>query len=207
MERRTSPPVHPSCRGMLNVSKKSPRIKHVQGLLYAVLKRLVGGDRRLGILDLFELLLHLQIQREVSIESRMRRIIRIEPPPGRLIGTNALDDLPGLRQIAREAKNVVNLVLARESTSIKKDGARRSFLQQKARRLEHDFHHEIVLPDRVFDIFGRKERGPDLILAENGAVYAFRQCTGKCGFAGTGKSGHENDHGKDCSFDFVLWKL
>src|ERR1700686_1554897 len=204
MERRTSPPVHPSCRGMLNVSKKSPRIKHVQGLLYALLKRLVGGDRRLGILDLFELLLHLQIQREVSIESRMRRIIRIEPPPGRLIGTNALDDLPGLRQIAREAKNAVNLVLARESTSIKKNHTRRSFLQQKARSVEHDFHHEIVLPHRVFDLFGRKERGPNLILVKNDTVYAFRQCAGKSAFAGPRKSGHENDHGKDWSLVLVF---
>jgi hypothetical protein len=43
-------------------------------------------------------------------------------------------------------------------------------LQQEARSFQHDFHHEVVLFDGIFDIFGGEEGGADVIFVKEGAV-------------------------------------
>src|ERR1039458_8249453 len=166
-----------------------------QSLLDAPLKRLVGIDRDLRISDGFEARLHLQVERERPILRWVRGVrFKIQAPPSGFIGTGALDDRPGLSEFACECQNAVDLIATGKGAAVEKDFASGSFLQQEAGSVEHDLHHEVVLLDRVFDIFWREQGGADLIFAEERAPRAACQLASECSFTGSGKAGHQNDH-------------
>src|ERR1700692_316894 len=179
------------------ISTKSSGSNDDQRLLQASLKRLLGGDRRLGIRDLFEPLFHLRVQREAAIASWMRWVNRTKAPPGRFIGANTLDDLPGLIKLTGKSDHAVDLVSAGEGSPIEKKFARGSVLQQKTGSIEHKLPDEVILLGGVFDFFLREKGGSDLVFAKNGAVRVVGQFASERGFTGSRKTGHDNDHRKN----------
>src|SRR5271157_87868 len=170
-------------------------IQSTPRLFDALLNRLVSGDRRFAICDGLEPRLHFQVEREGSVVRGMQRIgFEVETAASGFIGTGALDDRPGLSEFAGELENAVDLVAAGEGAAVEKDFASRSGLQQEACSLEHDLHYEVVLLDGVFDIFRREQGGADLVFAEERVLRAASQFASERGFAGTGKTGHQNNH-------------
>src|SRR5260370_24455131 len=194
VERRASPP---GWTGETPVapSKHSSRNHGVERLLDALLKRLVSGDRHFGISDRFEASFHFEVERKSPVVRGMRGVgFEVETPPCGFIGTDALDDRPGLNAFASELKNAVDLVAAGEGASVENDFASRSLLQQETSSVEHDLHHEVILLDRVFDIFRREQRSADLVFTEARTLSAPRQFAGERGLAGSGKACHEDNH-------------
>ena len=157
-----------------------------ESLLDALLKRLVGGDRRFGICNRFEAGFHFEIERERPVVRGMRGVgFEVETPAGGFIGTGALDDRPGLSVFAGELENPVDLIAAGEGAAVEEDFAGGSILQQETGGVEHDLHHEVVLLDGVFDIVWREQRGADFIFAEERALSAAGQFAGERGLAGS----------------------
>jgi len=161
----------------------------------AFLGRFVGRNCCFRIGDGFEVGFHFEVERKRAVVRRVRRVgFEVETTPSGFIGTKALDDHPRLSGIAGELENTVDLVTTGEGATVKKDFTSRSFLQPIAGSFEHDLHHEVVLLDRVFDIFRRKQRGADFVLAEESALSAASQFASERGFAGPREAGHQNNH-------------
>jgi hypothetical protein len=163
-------------------------------LTETAVKRLIGVQRDLWIHNGLESGFHFKIECESSIVRRMQWVGDIEALAHRFLRTSTLQNRPGLRRFAGETENTVDLVTAGKSAPIKKNRAIWRPLQQEARRVEHHFHHEIVLLNGIFDISWGKNGGTNFVLAEHCALRATCQCAGKRGFTSTGKTGHENYH-------------
>ena len=69
--------------------------------------------------------------------------------------------------------------------------------------LEHDVQAEIVLPCRVFDFFGQKDRMADLVLAQHSSGRPCSQFARKRALARAGKPSHHNNHKKRIVMDLL----
>ncbi len=85
----------------------------------------------------------------------------------RFVGAAAFEDRPWLVKLGCEFQNAVDLVAAREGSSIKEDCLSWIALQQVASGVEHDFHDKVILLDGVFDIARREKSGADFVLAQD----------------------------------------
>src|SRR5208282_5882343 len=110
-------------------------------------------DDCLRVGDRFEAGLHFEVKREGSVVRGVRRVGReVKPAASGFIGTSTLDDDAGLAELPANVENPINLISAGERTAVQQDYARGIHVQQEAGGFEHDFHYEVVLCDREFDV-------------------------------------------------------
>ena len=136
-------------------------------------KHLVGGDCYFGISDRLETSFDIEIKRKRSVLCRMRGIrLELKTPPSRLVRASALENCPGLSEFTRHLKNAIDLVASGKSATVEEYLPSGHLLQKKARCLKHDFHYEVVLLHRVFDVFQREQGSANRIFTDERAVRA-----------------------------------
>ena len=146
--------------------------------------------------DNFEAGLHLKIKLTVAIARGMRssNSVLLQTPMCSRFRANAFQNPPGLVQGSGNCKNIFDLIASRKRPTIEKDAARRFTLQQICGSLKHDLNAEVVLPRRVFDLIGRKNRVANVVLAEDAAESPGSKFARKRSFTSAGKPGHQDDH-------------
>jgi|SRR4030095_2643701 len=143
-----------------------------EGLRGAVLHRLVGVDDRLGKSDWFEAGSDFLVQSEGAIAGGVLFGcgLRFDAAAGQFLGANALEDPPGLMELVSSLDYFFDLVTAGEGAAIEENRTIGILLEEPGGGLEHEVHHEVVLPGGVFDVSRGKNRVAYFVLAEDYGV-------------------------------------
>lgn len=121
--------------------------ERLHGLVYAFLESIARVNHNFRQQDRFETRFALEIQIQGSVARRVRVRFRLCGDAGarELLRANALQNAPRLRKFAGGLQNPVNLLTPREGATIEDDDAAGILAESPTRRLQHDFHHEVVL--------------------------------------------------------------
>src|SRR4029079_484838 len=136
----------------------------------------------------------LQIEIEVAIRCGMPLLV-VKPLARVLLAANALQNSPRLTECAGIPCGASELVSARERSPIEKHFSRGILAKQIAGHFEHHAGAEFVLLSRVLDIRGIEEGSADAVFVDDRPAEFGRQSAAQRALAGTGKPGHEDQHG------------
>ena len=120
---------------------------------------------------------------------RARGRVGLKPLPCCFLGANAFENLPGLMQCLGGGDYVFDLIAPRKWPPVEKNDTRSIARQKMSRSLQQHLHAEIVLPRRVLDFIGQKDRVADVVFVEYAAAGALRQFTGESGLPAPGGPG------------------